>query len=429
MADNFKVLDSAGSTVTFRSTDVGLGVECAMSIPANTLGTPMIGQATMATSIAVVIASDQSALTTIISALPNPVTSILATGANAIGTVSALQLGSPWGVNLTQLNGTAVNIGQQVMTASVPVVIASNQSTLTAVVSGTVTAVVPNPTTTVISGTPTVNLTQLSGTTLAIGQGVMTASIPVVIASNQSSLTAVVSGTVTAVVPNPTTAVISGTPTINLTQLNGTTLTIGQGVMTASIPVVIASNQSNLTTVISSLPNPITAIVSGTVTAVVAGDIASGSADSGNPVKLGVVGHTAAPTAVADGQRVNLISDKVGKLIAVGAIRELKATQTSSLTTAAEATIINAINATTYADIYGIILANTGATTSRIDIRYGTGSTIVATFEVPTLDTRGFMLPVDSALAGSLSTANVSWTGQLAATTNMSVTAFYVKNI
>ena len=38
MADNFTVLNSAGSTVTFRSTDVGAGIECSMSIPSNPLG-------------------------------------------------------------------------------------------------------------------------------------------------------------------------------------------------------------------------------------------------------------------------------------------------------------------------------------------------------------------------------------------------------
>ena len=198
---------------------------------------------------------------------------------------------------------------------------------------------------------------------------------------------------------------------------SGTAL-FGQAAMATSIPVVIASDQSS-----------ITAVISGTVTAVVAGNIASGSADSGNPVKLGAVGHTAAPTAVADGQRVNLIADKVGKLIAVGGIRQLMATQTSSLTTAAETVIVNALNATTFADMYGLVLANTGATAAAVSIRYGVASSVALSFYVPAGDTRGFMLPVDSAIAGSLSTANLSWTAQASLTTTISATTFYVKNI
>jgi hypothetical protein len=246
----------------------------------------------------------------------------------------------------------------------------------------------------------------------------MAASFPVVIASNQSSLTAVVSGTVTAVVPNPTTAVVTNTVAVNLAQLNGTTVNIGQAVMATSIPVVIASNQSALT-----------AVVSGTVTGVVSGDIASGSADSGNPVKIGAVSHTAIATtmAVADGQRVNIIADKVGKMIAVGAIRQQMFTQTATLNTAAETAVIPAFNSTTFADIYGIILANTGSTTSKVDFRSGVASTIIFTLEVPSTDTRGFMLPVDSAIPQP--TANFTWTAQAAATTSINVTAFYVKNI
>lgn len=46
-------------------------------------------------------------------------------------TVAATQVGSPWGVNLTQVSNTTFNIGQQVMTASLPVVIASNQTAVT----------------------------------------------------------------------------------------------------------------------------------------------------------------------------------------------------------------------------------------------------------------------------------------------------------
>lgn len=281
MADNFTVLNSAAATVTFRSTDVGAGIQGMMSIPMNPQGTALLGQSTAATSIPVVLPSNQIVST-----------------------------------NLTSLNGTTVNTG-----------------------SGAIAA-----------GTQRVALATDSPGVVAFGQAVMATSLPVAIASNQSA-----------------------------------------------IPVV--------------------------------GNIASGVSDSGNPIGLGAVGHTASPTAVGDGQRVTLIADKVGKLLAVGAIRDLKATQTATLSTAAETVIVNALNATTFADMYGLILANTGATTTKVDIRYGTGSAIVMSFEVPTTDTRGFMVPVDSAIPGSIATANASWTAQAAATAAINVSVFYVKNI
>jgi hypothetical protein len=86
------------------------------------------GQAAMANSAPVVIASDQSKLPT----------------------------------NLAQVGGSTLAFGQAVMATSVPVVIASNQSNL-----------------------PT-NLAQVGGVSVALGQAVMATSLPVVMASNQA---------------------------------------------------------------------------------------------------------------------------------------------------------------------------------------------------------------------------------------------------
>lgn len=60
----------------------------------------------------------------------------------------------------------------------------------------------------------------------------------------------------------------------------------------------------------------VTQPVSGTVTASnTAGDVAHDSADSGNPVKIGGKAVSSEPTAVANADRANLITDLVGKLI------------------------------------------------------------------------------------------------------------------
>lgn len=346
MADStFAVLDAAGATVTFRSQDVVGTTKIMMSVPSNLAGTALIGQGTMASSIPVAIASNQSNV--------------------------------PF--NLVTFGGTALTIGQQVMTASIPVVLPSNMLVST-------------------------NLTQVGGSSFSLGQKVSGTSVPVTIASDQFNINGATTTANSAPVALPTDQIVS----TSLTQVGGVAFSLGQKVMATSIPVAISSNQSIVP---------------------VGGNVASGAANAGSPVKLGAVAHTAAPTAVADSQIVDLITDKVGKLIAVDSIRDLKATQTASVATAAEFVIVNALNATTFADIYGLVLANTGATTSRVDIRYGIASAIVMVFEVPSTDTRGFMLSAGAAIPGSIASANFSWTAQCAATTTLSVTSFYVKNI
>lgn len=131
MADNYAVLTSNGTTTAiFRATDVGAGILAAMSIPTNTSGTAMLGQLTMASSLPVVIASNQSNV-------PN---------------------------NIVQVGGVALGFGQAVMATSLPVAIASNQSN------------VP------------FNLAAVGNTTLSLGQAVMATSLPVAIASNQSNV-------------------------------------------------------------------------------------------------------------------------------------------------------------------------------------------------------------------------------------------------
>lgn len=66
------------------------------------------------------------------------------------------------------------------------------------------------------------NLTKVGGSSVALGQAAMTASFPVVLSSDQTN------------VPG------------NLKQVNGSTISLGQTTASASLPVVIASNQGAL---------------------------------------------------------------------------------------------------------------------------------------------------------------------------------------
>jgi hypothetical protein len=80
---------------------------------------------------------------------------------------------------------------------------------------------------------------------------------------------------------------------VNLDEVGGVAFALGQTTMSASLPVTLASNQS---------------------TVPVGGDTASGSADTGNPVPIGLRVETTLPTAEADNDRVRIIGDTTGRV-------------------------------------------------------------------------------------------------------------------
>ncbi len=185
-----------------------------------------------------------------------------------------------------------------------------------------------------------------------------------------------------------------------------TDLAPGQAAMAASLPVAIAADQSAVPA---------------------AGDVAHDAADSGSPQKIGGVARTGNPAAVADGDRTNALFDKLGKQIAVGAIRELKGIAHTRISDSTSETTIVPAEAGVLNDLYGLILANTGASPTTVSIRDATAGAVRATFQVPAGDTRGLMLPVDSAMPQAA--ANNNWTATCsAATTALEVTALFVKN-
>lgn len=155
------------------------------------------------------------------------------TGVNPVGTTFAGQ------VDLTSVGGTTVALGQTVAANSIPVVIASNQTAIP--VTGSFSATNPAVGTT--------------GTTVPASSNFIGLNV----AGNLQGWAGVAAANATA---------FSGR--IDLSSLNGTALAIGQQAMSASIPVVLASNQSNVTTVIgAALPAGTNAI--GTVSALQVG--------------------------------------------------------------------------------------------------------------------------------------------------------------
>lgn len=173
---------------------------------------------------------------------------------------------------------------------------------------------------------------------------------------------------------------------------------------------------------------PVNNSTASSLNAQVVGDVANAAADGGNPVKIGGVGRTTNPTAVTDGQRVNAMFDKLGKQVTVGALRALKGKQKTTITSStSETTIVTAV-ASTFLDVYSIIISNTSSTVVDVTIKDATAGSTVTIITVPADDVRGFTLPVDSAIPQAAT--NNNWTATCSASVaSVEITALYVQNL
>lgn len=166
----------------------------------------------------------------------------------------------------------------------------------------------------------------------------------------------------------------------------------------------------------------------GTFAVQAAGDVASGSTDSGNPVKQGALAKTAWPTAVTDGQRVNLVASKTGQLVSVGAMREMKGNQLTTITSSTSETTIVTADGTYTLDLYGLIIANTSVTACTVTIKDSTAGTTRTVIRVPAGETRGFMTAVDSGIKQNA--ANNNWTATCGTSVaDIVITAMFAKTL
>lgn len=162
-------------------------------------------------------------------------------------------------------------------------------------------------------------------------------------------------------------------------------------------------------------------------TPAVSGQTAAGSALTVNPVTTGGQAKTANPTAVTDGQVVNATFDKLGKQVVVGSVRDLKANQVTTITSStSETTIVTAV-ASTFLDLYGLIITNTSATAVNVAIKDVTAGTTRLNIAVPAGDTRGYMLPESGGIKQSA--VNNNWTATSSASVaSLVITALTVAN-
>jgi hypothetical protein len=165
-----------------------------------------------------------------------------------------------------------------------------------------------------------------------------------------------------------------------------------------------------------------------TAPASAAGDYSEFAVDSFGQIRTALQARTTNPTAAADGNGSLPITDKLGKQVVVGSIRDLKVQQVTTITATTETTVVTAGAAGVFNDLYGLIITNTSATAVNVAFKDATAGTTRFNIAVPANDTRGFML--NESGAHNQSAAANNWTATLsAAVTSVIITAMAVKNI
>ena len=165
-----------------------------------------------------------------------------------------------------------------------------------------------------------------------------------------------------------------------------------------------------------------------TAAGAIIGATAAGSALSFAPVTTGGLAKTGNPTAVSDAQVVNARFSKLGDLVSIPALREVKAIQTTTITGTSETTIVTAGGSGVFADLYRLIITNTSATAVTVTIKDATAGTTRYVFAVPAAATVGFS--ADAGSAAKQATANNAWTATVSSSvTSIVITAETVANI
>lgn len=141
---------------------------------------------------------------------------------------------------------------------------------------------------------------------------------------------------------------------------------------------------------------------------VVAGPTASGATLTANPLTIGGLAKTAEPTSVTDGQAVNALFSKSGKQITAHALTEMRGNQNTTITSSTGETTIVTANATYLLDLYGITVANTSSTFTKVTIKDATSGTTRFIWSIPSQDMRGFMLPASDGHKQAV--VNNNWT-------------------
>jgi hypothetical protein len=213
----------------------------------------------------------------------------------------------------------------------------------------------------------------------------------------------------------------------SLTVDNAALSTTGGGVESGALRVTIANDSTGLLSVDDNGGAlTVDQATAANLNCQAVGSIAHDSADSGNPVKVGGNARQTNPTAVADNDRVNAIFDDIGRQVVImDQVRDLVNDQTTTISTTTETTVFTQV-ASVFNDLVMLTVANTSATATRIDFRDTTGGSVRFSLYCPAGATIGFVPKVPLKQA----TVNTNWTAQLGtAVTDVRIFVQVVRNV
>lgn len=143
---------------------------------------------------------------------------------------------------------------------------------------------------------------------------------------------------------------------------------------------------------------------------------------------LGVRNDTMADFTGADNDYTPKSVTLKGQTLTANAPRGRKLHQITTITSSTSETTVLTAAASTYHDVYGIIVTNTSSTATEVSFKDATAGTTRFTISAPANDTRGFMVPVDAAVVQSAT--NNNWTATCAdSVASIIVTVLAVKNL
>lgn len=136
--------------------------------------------------------------------------------------------------------------------------------------------------------------------------------------------------------------------------------------------------------------------------------------------------QTALPTANSTGQLTGELVDKFGRRVVIpGTFRDLVGTQTTTISASTSETTIVTAAASVFNDITTLMISNTSATATRVDIRDTTAGTVLFSIYVPAGDVRG----VSPTRPLPQTSVNTNWTAQSSASvTDLRVYVVFDKN-
>lgn len=377
----------------------------------------------------------------------------LPTGSNTIGALTANQ-----SVNLNQVGGAAVTLGQKAMSASIPVVpasdyVASNSSAGPTTISAQCTDA--NVDTACANGRVTLAVSGQVGATAKFVNSNVTQSAYKVDCSYDGGSTwdtdnywvsaSTAPGTVLAFTTDSTTSRmgmkcrkksathIGVRASAAITNSSSVTITAGyfegDDVVTTTAGGTAPPKAVSIQGIASGTNVPVSQATAANLNAQVVGSVASGATAAGNPLGAGGRAATTVPTAVSDGQRVEMMVDKFGRQVNVLNADRALVTQGSvvTLTTTTETTLVAAGGANVFLDLTYIHCSNTSTTATRVDIRDATAGTVRDFIMCPAA--AGPCEGAVYAVPFKQTTANNNWTVQLSgAVTDVRCVAQAVQN-